>query len=130
MPSWWTTAQTERALSAVLDIVKIGGGTVIGAFLAQWQRRRDKREQLKEKFQKLVLRVTACATLNDVPTELQRMRDFVLDECPEFLKSESNVNFFHKWLSNTNAIAYSVGWWNPFRLEQLHADMGTLQTPK
>jgi hypothetical protein len=83
----------------------------------------------RRKVPKAWARVTAAATLTAAPEELQQLRNFFLD-CSEILKSEGNLSFFKKWLNNQGPLHDRIGYWNPFRLEELHADMLALQPPK
>jgi hypothetical protein len=130
MPSWWTTAQTDRVLSTVLDLVKVGFGAVFGAKFTQWQKRREKQDKQRDGIQRLVLRVLASPTLNDVPIELTKLREFFLDECPELLKVEKNLEFFKKWLNNTDATAQAIGYWNVPKWMELREDLRNLELPK
>lgn len=123
-----TAAHTDKVLGTVLDLVKVGFGALFGAKFTEWQKRRQKRLSQEGKLSSLTLRIMTNPLVNNFPSELIKMRNFFLDECPELLRSERNRDFFKKWLNDVSVLT-SFGVWTKDKLEELHRDLQHLQPP-
>ncbi len=117
----WTPGYTEKILSTVLDLVKVGFGALLTWLLAHQSEVRARRSG----FKKLLLRFMLTPVVNTISAELMKARDFVLQN-PELLQEPAVPEFFAKWLNDPMMMIGGGNLWTKEKLDDLHADIRRL----